>query len=204
MTDLHARETQSEDHDAPIVELIEEDTIVGVVYFDEGAAFAEFYADEDGEPWAFDVGDLQRVLDIARAIVDPEAPLVLEGALPGDGGDHPVDGLAARFDTAASYRGDEDEGFYPPAVVASIIEACNEFDLAVVSLEGMTLDRHGVSPTAGGAFDIGEAHAGEAWPVFRAGCNVHAEAILQRWGPRDSRLVIAVEVADRDGDRYVL
>jgi len=204
MTDLRASETQPNDSEEPVVELIEEGNVVGVVYFDDGATFAEFYADEDGQPWAFDVADLQRVLDTARAMVDPEDPFILEGQAPGDGGDNPVDVLAARFDAAASYRGEEDEGFYQPAVVTSIIEACNEFDLAVVSLEGLKLENERMTPVPGNSADLGAAHDGEAWPVFRAGCNVHAEALLQRWGTRDPRFVIAVEVADRDGERYVL
>lgn len=204
VTDLHAREIEDGDGDGPIVELVEEDRVVGLVYLDDGVSYAEFYTAEDGEVWAFDVADLQRVLDTARAMVDPEAPFMLEGS-PTDGGDDPVDALAMRFDQAAAHRGEEDEGFYPPAVVASIIEACNEFDLAVVSLEGMTLDDEGVSVLSGHSADVGDAHAGEAWPVFRAGCNVHAEAILQRWAVgRDSQFVVAVEVADRDGERFVL
>ena len=186
------------------MELVEEGNVVGVVYYDEEATFAEFYGDEDGQPWAFDVADLQRVLDTARAMVDPEAPFVLEGPAPGDGGDHPVDILAARFDQAAAHRGEEDEGFYPPAVVAEIIEACNELDLAVVTLEGMSLDDEGVRPVSGRSADLGGAHTGEAWPVFRAGCNVHAEALLQNWRSRDPRFVIAVEVSDRAGEEYVL
>jgi hypothetical protein len=204
MTDLHAREVEGHDQDGPLVELVEEDRVVGIVYFDEGATYAEFASDEEGSPWAFDVGDLQRVLDTARAIVDPDATFMLEGPSPLAGGEHPVDLLAARFDAAATYRGEEDEGFYPLAAVAAIIEACNELDLAVVSLEGMNREDEGIVPLSGHTADLGDAHAGEAWPVFRAGCNVHAEAVLQRWGSRDDRLVIAVEVADRDGETYVL
>jgi hypothetical protein len=204
MTDLHAREIDPDDEEGPVVELVEEGRVVGVVYFDQDATYAEFHPDEDGDPWAFDVSDLQRVLDTARAMVDPDATFVLEGPRPGDGGDDPVDVIAARFDRASSYRGDEDEGFYPPTVVMSIIEACNELDLAVVSLEGATLDDEAVLPVSGHTADLGTAHAGEPWPVFRAGCNVHAEAILQRWATRDERFVVAVEVADSSGDQYVL
>jgi hypothetical protein len=203
VTDLHAREGEPGDGEELVVELVEEERVVGVVYFDDGA-FAEFYPDEDGEPWAFDVGDLQRVLDTAVAMVDPEAPFVLEGPSRTDRGDHPVDTLAERFDGAAAFRGEEDEGFYPLATVASITGICNQLDLAVVSLEGMTLDTDGVSPKWGHSIDIGEAHAGEAWPVFRAGCNVQAEAVLERWATADSSFVIAVEVTDRDGERFVL
>lgn len=204
MTDLHAREIEPEDSDEPMVELVEEDRVVGVVYFEDGATYAEFYPDEEGDAWAFDVADLQKVLDTARAIVDPDAPLVLDGLAVPTGEDDPVDALATRFDDSAAFRGEEDEGFYPVTVVASIIEACNELDLAVVSLEGVTVQDHGVSPLLGHSAQIGEAHAGEVWPVFRAGCNVHAEAVLQRWAGRDSRFAVAIEVADRNGERFVL
>jgi len=210
MTDLHAREAETDDGGV-VVELVEEERVVGLVYFDEDATYAEFSADEEGEPWAFDVTDLQRVLDTARAIVDPETPFMMEnppfmlGATPPlSHGEHPVDVLASRFDPKASFRGEEDEGFYSPAVAGAIIETCNELDLAVVSLEGMTLDDEGVHSVSGHTADLGDAHAGEAWPTFRAGCNVHAEAVLQRWAGRDERFVVAVEVADRDGERYVL
>jgi len=204
MTDLHAREVEGDDGDGPLVELVEEDRVVGVVYFDEDATYVEFNPDEDGSAWAFDVEDLQRVLDTARAIVDPDGTFVLEGPLPVEREGHPVDTLAERFDTAAAMRGEEDEGFYPPEVVAQIITACNELDLAVIVLEGMTREEDEVVPIPGLTAELAEAQAGEAWPVFRAGCNVSAEALLERWGPRDDRFVIAVEVADRDGETYVL
>ncbi len=204
MTDLHAREVEGDSEEGPLVELVEEDRVVGVVYFDEDATFVEFSPDGDGEPWAFDVEDLQRVLDTARAIVDPGGAFVLEGPLPLERDDHPVDTLATRFDTAATVRGEEDEGFYPPSAVAEIVAACNELDLAVTVLEGMRLEEDGVVAIPGMTADLAEAQDGEAWPVFRAGCNVNAEAVLQRWGTRDDRFVIAVEVADRDGETYVL
>jgi hypothetical protein len=204
MTDLHAREVEGDPEEGPLVELVEEDRVVGVVYFDEDATYVEFNADEDGSAWAFDVEDLQRVLDTARAIVDPDGTFVLEGPAPTERNGHPVDVLAERFDTAAAMRGEEDEGFYPPAAVAQIITACNELDLAVIVLEGMTREEDEVVPIPGLTAELGQTQAGEAWPVFRAGCNVGAEAMLERWGPRDDRFVIAVEVADRDGETYVL
>jgi hypothetical protein len=51
--------------------------------------------------------------------------------------------------------------------------------------------------------DTGEAHDGEPWPIFLAGCNVQAMAVLERW-VREPGLLIALEVGDDEGERYVL
>jgi len=55
----------------------------------------------------------------------------------------------------------------------------------------------------GMAVDTGNAHDGEPWPVFLAGCNVQAMALLVRWA-REPGLILALEVGDADGERYVL
>ena len=95
MTDLHARETELPDWDGPVEELVEEERVVGVVYTDEGSLMAELYADEDGEPWVFEVADLQRVLDTAAAMLGlGEEPATM--ATPTDV--HAVDRLAEEFD----------------------------------------------------------------------------------------------------------
>ena len=200
MTDLHARETELPDWDGPVVELVEEERVVGVVYTDEGSLMADFYADEDGEPWVFEVADLQRVLDTAAAMLGlGEEPATM--ATPTDV--HAVDRLAEEFDAAAVHRGAEDEGFYEPATAAAITGRCETLDLAVVSLEGFSRDGDGVVPVPGHRVDLAEAHSGEAWLTFQAGCNVQARAQLERWSTR-SGLVVAIEVADRAGDTYVL
>lgn len=200
MSDLHAVETEPEDWDGPVVELVEEDRVVGRAYLEDGVMLAEFFPDEDGETWAFEVADLQRVLDTAAAMLgltDSEGDTT---AVPQE---HPVDRLATEFDAAASRRGAEDEGFYPVPVAGRMITACDALDLAMVNLEAFTVTHDDLVPVPGHAIAIGDAHAGEPWPTFIAGCNVQAQAVLERWISRGD-LLVAVEVADRDGDRYVL
>lgn len=201
MSDLTARDGQSEDGE-PLVDLIEEGRTVGYVYLEDGSLFAEFLSDADGSPWAFDVDDLQRSLDVARAILDPDEPLDGGGVARPDG-EHPVDILAAEFDTLAIKRGEEDEGFYPVAVAATIFERCAVLDLAVVSLEGFIAHPEWIEPAAGHSVDLGDAHDGEPWPAFKAGCHVQGLAVLERWARRTD-LAVALEVGDREGDRFVL
>jgi hypothetical protein len=197
MSDLTARDSQVDGE--PIVELIEEGRLVGYTYLDEGTLYAEFVADAAGEPWAFEVDDLQRILDAARAILAPEE----EPDAPIASGEHPVDVLAAEFDALAVRRGEEDEGFYPPEAVAGIFERCGALDLAVVSLEGFTVYPEYLEAAPGHAVDLGEAHDGEPWPTFKAGCHVQGLAVLEKWA-RTPNLAVALEVCDREGDRYVL
>jgi hypothetical protein len=199
MTDLRAREAELPEWDGSVVELIEEGRTVGVAYLEDGAMLVEFHPDEDGAAWAFDVADLQRVLDIAAAMlgVDEPAP-----AAPLDGG-HPVDRLAEEFDAAADFRGEEDEGFYPVPAAAAIVARCESLGLAVVSLEGFTRLDSNLQPVAGHQVDLADAHAGESWLTFQASCNVQARALLERWSNR-SGLIVAMEVADGTGERFVL
>ena len=197
MSDLTARDTEQDGE--LLVELIEEGRLVGYVYGEEGTLLVEFLADDAGEPWAFDVDDLQRILDAARAILAPEES---DAAAPPDG-EHPVDLLAARFDGLAVRRGEEDEGFYPVEAVNAIFDACGQLDLAVVSLEGFTVFPEFLEPAPGHVVDMGDAHDGEPWPTFKAGCQVQGLAVLEKWA-RTPNLAIALEVCDREGDRYVL
>lgn len=198
MSDLTARDTEHEGE--PLVELMEEGRLVGYVYDDEGTLLAEFLPDQSGEPWAFEVDDLQRILDAARAILVPEEPAPTTTA---DGEQHPVDTLADEFDALAVRRGEEDEGFYPVEVVARIFERCGELDLAVVSLEGFTVHPEFIEPLPGHSIDMGDAHDGEPWPTFKAGCHVQGLAVLEKWATRPG-VAVALEVGDREGDRFVL
>lgn len=198
MTDLRARETTPPDWDGIVVELVEEDRVVGIAYLEDGVAMAEFYPDEETEPWVFDVADLQRVLDTAAAM------LGVEGTTTGESSDaDAVDRLAEKFDAAAEYRGEGDEGFYPVPVAVAIAAQAEALGLAVVSLEGFTLSDGAPVPASGLHTDIAAAHQGEAWPTFRAACNIQARALLERWVNRTG-LVVAMEVGDSDGERYVL
>jgi hypothetical protein len=200
MSDLTARDTEQDGE--PLVELTEDGRLVGYVYIDDGALFAEFLADEVGDPWAFEVDDLQRILDAARAMLAPDEG---EPAVPATGGagEHPVDLIAAQFDALAIRRGEEDEGFYPPEAVSAIFERCGELDLAVVSLEGFKVFPEYLEPIQGHSVDLGDAHDGEPWPTFRAGCHVQGLAVLEKWA-HTPNLAVALEVCDREGDRFVL
>ena len=197
MTDLHARETTPPDWDGIVVELVEEERVVGIVYLEDGVPLAEYYPDEDGEPWVFDVADLHRVLDVAAQMlgVDEEAP-----AAPG--GD-PVDVLAAEFDSVAIHRGAEDEGFYPVPGALAIVVRADALDLAVIKVEGFSLESGEPHPVAGLSTDVGAAQRGEAWPTFRAGCNAQARAVLERWAARGG-VAVALEVEDAAGESFVL
>jgi hypothetical protein len=88
-------------------------------------------------------------------------------------------------------------------VAINILRRAGESDLAVVAIEGFTLDEVGLDPIGGSAIDLGDVHAGEPWAAFKAGCNLQAGTLLERWlGQSDT--VVSIEVADRDGDRFVL
>jgi hypothetical protein len=204
MSDLHAREASSAEWDGQVVELVEEGRVSGIVYLDGESLFAEFSPDTDGEAWAFDVGDLQTALDTAAAMLLPQGTSILTDA-PTPTGDveHPVDRLATEFDDKAAHRGEEDEGFYPLPVAVNILRACEALALALVSVEGFRIEGGRPNPIAGMSVDTGKAHDGEPWPVFLAGCNIQAMALLERWA-REPSLVLALEVGDSDGERYVL
>ncbi len=200
MSDLRAREAEPQpDWDGPIAELVEEDRVVGIVYTEDGSVMAEFYPDEDAEPWVFEVADLQRVLDTAAAMLGAGEDSASTPSVTGDA----VDKLAGEFDAAAVLRGEEDEGFYPPLVAAAITERCETLGLAIANLEGFTNDGSGVLPVPGHRVDVADAHKGEAWLTFQASCNVQARALLERWAHRPG-LIVAVEVIDQTGERFVL
>jgi hypothetical protein len=203
MSDLHAREASPDDWEDPVVELLEDGRVVGIVYLDGETLYAEFSPDEDGDPWAFETADLQRALDTAAAMLLPDTSLISPGPAPAAGGEHPVDVLAGEFDDTAVHRGDEDEGFYPPRTAARLIQRAEVLGLAVVSMEGCRIEGGEVLPVSGLSVDIGEAHDGEPWPMFLAGSNVQAMALVERWA-RERDLVISIEVGDDDGERYLL
>ena len=200
MSDLIARESSRPDWDEPLVDLVEEDEVVGCVYLDEGTLVAEFYADDEGEPWIFEVADLQRALDTAASMLEVEGTAP---PAPGPGDVHPVDQLASEFDLTAARRGEEDEGFYPLPAARRIVGRCDELGLAVAGLEGFEVRAGELVPLAGHRADVAEAHRGEPWELFKAGCNTQAAAVLEKW-VRSGQVLAALEVEDRDGESYVL
>jgi hypothetical protein len=198
MSDLRAREREDPDWDGVIVDLVEEDRVVGYAYEESGVLFVEFFTDEDGKPWVFEAEDLQRVLDTAAAILIDE-----EGDDEEPSGPHPVEVLALEFDAHAARRGPEDEGFYPLAVAARVVRRCGDLDLAVVLMDGLNLRPEHEEPVPGCAADLGTAYEGENWPAFQAGCNTQAMALLERW-PRNPEFAVAFEVRDRHAEQFVL
>ena len=205
MSDLHARESSSPDWDGPVIDLVEEDRVVGFAYADDDSIFVEFHLDDDGQPWVFDLADLQRVLDTVYAMLAPEgAEIGLAGDDPVTLDGHPVDTLATEFDGDAVRRGPEDEGFYAIPVVGRMIRRCGDLDLAIATLEGFGLTgEDGVEQINEAMANLAAAHDGEPWAAQVAGCNVQAEAVLERWA-RGPEMAIAVEVMDSSGDRFVL
>jgi len=201
MSDLHARDRQDSEEDGPVVDLIEEDRIVGIAYVEGGSVYAEFYPDDEGNPWAFDTSDLQRTLDMAAVMLGADAEDEPAGL--SDAGPHPVDILALEFDALAARRGPEDEGFYPLQVAAGILARCGDLGLAMVFLEGVTLHAEGVDPIPGHKTDLASVNEGAPWALFQAECNTQARALLERW-PRRPDFAISIEVQDADGERFVL
>ncbi|MBU1865837.1 MAG: hypothetical protein KKE89_05430 [Actinobacteria bacterium] len=201
MSDLHARDRHDPEWDGSVVDLIEEERVVGIVYRDESGLFAEFYPDDEGNPWAFEVADLQRVLDVAAAMLGEE-PAAVAAPL-GEAGQHPVDAVAMQFDAAAMWRGPEDEGFYPPQVAARILGLCSDLGLAVVFMEGVTVHAGGVDPVPGHKAELGKTNSGGPFALFQAECNTQAAALLEHW-PRRPDFGIALEVQDGEGEQFVL
>ena len=200
MAPLVARESSRPGWQGPVVDIVEDGEVVGCVFVDDGQMLAEFYAGDDGEPWLYDVADLQRVLDMAAAMLGAD---VLEGPAPADGDVDPVDQLASEFDPMAVHRGPEDEGFYPIDVSLRIVAACEILGLAVAGLEGFEMREEQPVPAAGRAVAIADAHRGEPWALLRSGCNIQAAAVLEKWATEPS-LLVAVEVIDAAGEEYVL
>jgi hypothetical protein len=198
MSDLHARERIDAESGGLIVEFVEENRVVGMAYLEEDGLLAEFYTDEDGDPWVFEADDLLRALDTAAAMLG-----AADDTEETPEGDELIAILAAEFDPQAAGRGPEDEGFYPLDVVVRMVNRCGELDLAVASIEGLTLHTEGVTPVPGCSADLADAYQGEPWGVFQAGCNLQAISVLERW-PRRPEMGVSIEIQDRSGERYVL
>jgi hypothetical protein len=206
MSDLHPRERVDPDWETPVADLVEEGEVVGLVFSEEGQILAEFYPDDDGETHLFDVADLQRALDMVSAMFARDeqsdahpSPVERPAAVAAS----PIELLAAEFDKRAVRRGPEDEGFYPPDAAMGIVRRCGDLHLAVVSLEGFLIGGDSLRPASGCSADLGAAYRGEPWPTFLAGCNLQAQALLERW-PRRTGFVVTFEVEDAAGEAFVL
>jgi hypothetical protein len=200
MSDLTARESSRPGWDGVVVDLVEDGGMVGYAYEDDGVVYVEVLPDEDGDPWAFEVADLQRALDIAVAMLAPD---MADLPAPAPGAPDPLDVIASEFDSTALRRGPDDEGFYPVEAVVAITRRAADLGIAVASLEGFTMHEEGESGVPGCEADLAEAHRGEPWPTLVAGCAVQAEAVLEKW-PRRRDFAVALEVMDNSGERFVL
>ena len=201
MSDLHAKERHDPEWDGLVVDLIEEDRVVGIAYSDKGGLFTEFFADDEGNPWVFETADLQRALDTAAAILGPDEPEVVTAF--GEEGQHPVDALAMKFDATVIRRGPEDEGFYPLPIASQILAISTQIGLAVVYLEGVTVHADGVESMPGHKAELGKNNAGSPFALFQAECNTQAAALLERWQHRPD-FGVSLEVQDAAGEQFVL
>lgn len=197
MSPLQIRDTVRDDWDGPVVEILDEDTVVALVYWDEEVV-VDVYPSAGEDSQTFDVPDLVRVLELAARVVVPDDVPFDE---PSD--IDPLDILSSEFDATAAVRGAEDEGFYPLRAAVRLVGRCEQLDLAVVSMEGFAR-REGLQRVPGQMTDLGDAHRGEPWETFRAGCNVQAHATLERWAAAGVDTLVAFEVQDSAGEIYVL
>ena len=199
---MWARESERPDWDGLVVDVIEDDEPVGMAYEDAGEVLVEFFPDEDGEPRLLAVPEVQMVLDTVTAMFAEDAPDGTEDDATPAGVD-PIDQLASEFDAAAAARGPDDEGFYPLPVARQVVARCDTLDLAVASLEAFRVVAGQVEPMRNLQVDVADAHRGEAWGLFRSGCNIQAAAVLERWA-REGTILVAMEVEDAGEDVFVL
>jgi len=208
---IRLHETDREGFDEPVVELWRDDEFVGMVFHDGERTIVQVYPTEDGDVHDLELEDLLRALDLARAIVDPNA--FEEGEFSQIGaavattdedweGEHPATvALLEEFDPLAAYRSEDGEGFFPRAVAGRFISRCEELGLVVVEMEG---------------FDLidGELHARpdldlvvEPQPFmepkeFRTYANAMAADTLEAW-PDRATLAVAFVFQQPDGETIV-
>ncbi len=215
MIPLRIVETDREGFEEPVVELWREDEFVGMVFWDGETTIVQIHPAADGDVHDLDADDLVRVLEMAEAIVDPEAfaaeGLVdLRAALAAEGDEE--DGweaedpatleLVTEFDPQAEYRSEEGEGFFPPPVAAEFIRRCEELDLAVVEMEGFDIGTEEPVPRAGSALATGDEPV-MTWDDFRSFANVRATDTLHDW-MEDPPALVAFVVRLPDGATFVV
>jgi len=211
MIPLRIVETEREDFEGPIVELWRDDDFVGQVFWDGETTIIQIYPAGDGDVHDIPIQDLHRVLDTAERIVDP---LALEdddfeelrqdlSARPGgaDSGDEGTNQLMAEFDSLATYRAEEGEGFFPRDVAERFIKRCEELALVVVEMEAFDLEDGKLKPRPGLELMI-RPESMMSWPEFRAYANARAADTLASW-PRRESLVFAFVIQQPDGESIV-
>ncbi len=210
MLPIRLNETEREDFDGPIVELWRDDAFIGMVFWDGEAPILQVYPDGD-DVHDLDVRELQLILDTAIRIVDPDAfdremDELRSAAAAGDpetwGDEHPATvELLAEFDTRAVHRDVDGEGFFSKDVAMSFIARCEELDLAVVEMDGLSLADGEVSSIDGLDLEVPDQPL-MTWSGFRSYCNATAQSVLGSW-PNDPTLVVAFVLRQPDGEDIV-
>ena len=201
MLPIQLAETERDDFDGPIVELWRGDDFIGMIFWDGNAPIVQIYPDSDGDVQDLDINELQRLLDTALKIVDPEAfgeefddlrAAVAEVNETEWSQDHPATTeLLAEFDGQAVYRTEDGEGFFPKAVATAFIGKCEEIDLAVVEMEGFDLE--GGTLIARPKLDLQVSpQSVMSWSEFRTFANASAQDTLRSWPNRESLVVAFV------------
>lgn len=201
MLPIQLAETERDDFDGPIVEFWRGDDFIGMVFWDGNAPIVQFYPDADGDVQDLDINELQRLLDTALKIVDPdafgeefdelrEAVAAVNESEWGD--EHPATiELLAEFDDQAVYRTEDGEGFFPKAVAGAFINKCEEIDLAVVEMEGFDLE--GDTLIARPKLDLQVSpQSVMSWSEFRTFANASAQDTLRSWPSRETLVVAFV------------
>ena len=211
MLPIQLAETERDDFDGPIVELWRGDDFIGMIFWDGNAPIVQIYPNSDGDVHDLDVNELQRLLDTAVRIIDPDAlgeefdelREAVAAANETDWGDeHPATTeLLAEFDSQAVYRTEDGEGFFPKAVAGTFITKCEEIDLAVVEMEGFDLEGGTLIPRPKLDLQVSPQSV-MSWSEFRTFANASAQDALRSWPNRET-LVIAFVFQQPDMETIV-
>jgi len=211
MLPIQLAETERDDFDGPIVELWRGDEFIGMIFWDGNAPIVQIYPDSAGDVQDIDVNELQRLLDTAVRIIDPDAlgeefdelREAVAAANETDWGDeHPATmELLAEFDSQAVYRTEDGEGFFPKAVAGTFITKCEEIDLAVVEMEGFDLEGGTLIPRPKLDLQVSPQSV-MSWSEFRTFANASAQDTLRSWPDRET-LVIAFVFQQPDMETIV-
>ena len=210
MSPIRVTEEYDEDDDQSVAQLWDDDLYIGVVYWDEETVALHLVSD-DAEGMILDALEMADALAQAIPIVAPEGSdfqIELEGldtaARNAASGPpkNPTDQLVEEFDPLAMHRSPGYEGYFPIRVAMGFVARCNELDLAVARMEGFTISGKDAELVPGLKAKLADAHKGGDWATFRAGCNVQAEALLERWPNKDD-FGVAFEVMEPGGETFV-
>jgi len=210
MLPIQLAETERDDFDGPVVELWRGDEFIGMIFWDGNAAIVQIYPDSDGDVHDIDVNELQRLLDTALQMVDPNAfdddfSELREAAAAANvesSEDHPATTeLLGEFDERAVYRTDDGEGFFPKKVAEAFISKCEELDLAVVEMEGFDLEGGTLVPRPKLDLQV-TPQSIMGWSEFRTYANATAADTLRAW-PSRSSIVIAFVFQQPDTETIV-